>query len=144
MLSSPKACVVIARVSVAIFPRFEQNLMLFPFRIHRQIASGQICDSTQKNIKNQNVPAAAWKYVHGLQRYASTNFTVASHYCNFCTHGSISPENYGYPSYVLKYNTDFLINYWAYKNYWKWDPVCSMHNPQSCDAVLWTDLHLYE
>jgi hypothetical protein len=44
MLSSPNAYLVIGRVSVAFFPRFAQNLMLFLYRIHREIASGQIHD----------------------------------------------------------------------------------------------------
>jgi hypothetical protein len=34
MLSSPKACLIIARVSVALFSRFLQDLMLFLCRIH--------------------------------------------------------------------------------------------------------------
>jgi hypothetical protein len=35
MPSSPNACLVIARVSVALFPRFIQNSILFLCRIHR-------------------------------------------------------------------------------------------------------------
>jgi hypothetical protein len=34
MLSSQNACLIIARVSVALFPRFVQNLMLFLCQIH--------------------------------------------------------------------------------------------------------------
>jgi hypothetical protein len=33
LLSYPNACLIIARVSVALFPRFSQNLMLFLCRI---------------------------------------------------------------------------------------------------------------
>jgi hypothetical protein len=51
MLSSLNACLIIARVSVALFPRFSQNLMLFLCRIHRKIASGQIHDSKEKDVK---------------------------------------------------------------------------------------------
>jgi hypothetical protein len=44
VLSSPKACLIIVRASVALFQRFVQNLM-FLCRIYREIASGQIHDS---------------------------------------------------------------------------------------------------
>jgi hypothetical protein len=39
MLSSPNACLIIARVSVALFPRLAQKLKLFLCQIHRKIAS---------------------------------------------------------------------------------------------------------
>jgi hypothetical protein len=42
ILSSPNACLIIGRVSIARFPRVAQNLMLFLCRINREIASGQI------------------------------------------------------------------------------------------------------
>jgi hypothetical protein len=45
MLSSPNACLITVKVSVALFPRFAQNLMLFLCRIHREIVSGQIHES---------------------------------------------------------------------------------------------------
>jgi hypothetical protein len=45
VLSSPNASLITVRVSVAFFPWFAQNLMLFPCRIKREIASGQIHDS---------------------------------------------------------------------------------------------------
>jgi hypothetical protein len=41
----PNACLIIAMFSVALFPRFAQNLVLLFRRIHREIASGQIHDS---------------------------------------------------------------------------------------------------
>jgi hypothetical protein len=44
VLSSPNACLIIARVSVALFTRFAQNLMLILCRIHREITSGEILD----------------------------------------------------------------------------------------------------
>jgi hypothetical protein len=45
MLSSPNACLIVARISIALFLRFAQNLMLFLCRIHREIASSQIHNS---------------------------------------------------------------------------------------------------
>jgi hypothetical protein len=48
MLSFPNACLIFARVSVAIFPRFAQNLMLFFCRIHHEIASSHICTTPNK------------------------------------------------------------------------------------------------
>jgi hypothetical protein len=45
MLSPPDACLITARVSIALFPSFTQNSIPFLCRIHREIASGQIHDS---------------------------------------------------------------------------------------------------
>jgi hypothetical protein len=45
MLSSPNACLIIASVSVALSPRFAQNLTLFLCWIHREITLGQKHDS---------------------------------------------------------------------------------------------------
>jgi hypothetical protein len=45
ILSSQNACLIIARVSVTLFLRFAQNLVLFLCRIHCEIASAQIHDS---------------------------------------------------------------------------------------------------
>jgi ABC-type dipeptide/oligopeptide/nickel transport system permease subunit len=42
MLSSLNAFLINSRVSVALFPRFAQNLMLFLCQIHHEITSGQI------------------------------------------------------------------------------------------------------
>jgi hypothetical protein len=38
-------CLIITRVSVALFFRFSQNVMLFLCLTHREIASGQIIES---------------------------------------------------------------------------------------------------
>jgi hypothetical protein len=38
--------------------------------------------------------------------------------------------------YIIEYETKFLIIYWIYKNFSKWDPPCSMHNSQNCHAVI--------
>jgi hypothetical protein len=46
MLSSLKACLIIARFFVKGFPRFAQNVMLLLCRVHREISSGQILLST--------------------------------------------------------------------------------------------------
>jgi hypothetical protein len=42
MLSSSNACLITVSVSVALFSRFAQNLMLFLWWIHREIGSGQM------------------------------------------------------------------------------------------------------
>jgi hypothetical protein len=42
MISSPNACLIIARVSVALLPKFAHNFMLFLCRLHREIVSGLI------------------------------------------------------------------------------------------------------
>jgi hypothetical protein len=57
MLSSQIACLILARVSVALFPRSAQSLMLIRSRIHHEIASGQIHDSKQNDVKNAYPPS---------------------------------------------------------------------------------------
>jgi hypothetical protein len=44
MLPSTNACLIIARVQAAYFPRFAQSLMLLFCGIYREITSGQIHD----------------------------------------------------------------------------------------------------
>jgi hypothetical protein len=61
-----------ARVPVVLVPKFTQYLMPFLCWIHREIASGQIHDSKYKDVQNQYVHLAAWKFVHLLPKYAST------------------------------------------------------------------------
>jgi hypothetical protein len=51
MLSLPNACLIIDSVSVALFPRFVQNMMLFPCRIHCDIASGQYTTPNKRTQK---------------------------------------------------------------------------------------------
>jgi hypothetical protein len=46
---SPNACLIIVRVSVALFPRLARNLMHTRCRIHREITSGQIHDCKWKD-----------------------------------------------------------------------------------------------
>jgi hypothetical protein len=45
MLSTPSDCLIIPRVTVALFPRFAQHLMHTCCWIHQKITSGQIQDS---------------------------------------------------------------------------------------------------
>jgi hypothetical protein len=45
MCFSPNACLIIASISVALFPGLAQNLMLFLCQVHREIASSQMHDS---------------------------------------------------------------------------------------------------
>jgi hypothetical protein len=59
MLSSLDTFLIIATGSVTLFLVFVQNLMLFLCGIHDEIASGQIHDSKEKDVKNQHVHAAA-------------------------------------------------------------------------------------
>jgi hypothetical protein len=51
MFSSLERSSNIASASVALFPRFSQNLMLFLCQINREIASGQMHDPQQKDVK---------------------------------------------------------------------------------------------
>jgi hypothetical protein len=62
----------LARVSVAFFPRFAQNLMLFLYRIHGEIAScqihvwsrvsGMIHDFKRKELKKSVLPPSCVKF----------------------------------------------------------------------------------
>jgi hypothetical protein len=63
----PNACLINATVSVAFSLRFAQNLMLFLYRIHREIASGRL-----QIEGRQHIYPATWNVVHWLPRYAST------------------------------------------------------------------------
>jgi hypothetical protein len=45
LLSTSNSCLIIARISVAFFPRSAQNLMLFHCRIRREMVSSQVDDS---------------------------------------------------------------------------------------------------
>jgi hypothetical protein len=74
MFSSVNACLIIARVSIALFLRFAQNLM------HTRcsfVDQSQNCTRPDIRLKikgrtNQHVHPAAWNFVHWLPRYAST------------------------------------------------------------------------
>jgi hypothetical protein len=54
------------------FSKFAQNLMLFLCQIYCRIVSGQIHDSTWKEVKNQHIHPAAWNSVCSLPRYDNT------------------------------------------------------------------------
>jgi hypothetical protein len=54
------------------FPRFAHNPLFTSCRIHCEIASGQIHDSKQRDISNQQIHPIAWNGVYWLPRYAST------------------------------------------------------------------------
>jgi hypothetical protein len=72
--SSLNACLIIARVCLSfsnICTKLDPH-SAFLCWIHRKIASGQIQDSKQKNVKNQHVQLNAWNFVYWLRRYAST------------------------------------------------------------------------
>jgi hypothetical protein len=65
ILSSLNVYLTIARVSVALFPRFSQNLTLFLCRILLEITSGEIHDSKQRYVKkNHHVDPAALNVIH--------------------------------------------------------------------------------
>jgi hypothetical protein len=95
MLSSRNLCLIIASVCMVPFPRFAQHLMHTHCWIHREFVSSQVQNSKQKDVKNQHIHPAMWNFVHGLPRYASTIISLASCYCNCCTHSSACPGNYG-------------------------------------------------
>ena len=73
-LWSPKACWIIVRVSVALFPRLAQNLMrtscscLWPIV---KIATGLVHDSKQTRVKTAHIHPAMCNLAHWLTRHAS-------------------------------------------------------------------------
>jgi hypothetical protein len=62
---------MIAKVSIALFPRFAQHLMHTPCSIV-EIPSGQIRDSKWKVVKNQHIHPTESNFVHRFPRYSST------------------------------------------------------------------------
>jgi hypothetical protein len=70
---SPTVGLIIARVSIELFPKFTQNLMLFLCRIHREISS-----RLQLDFQDMLVLSSA----------------VASRYYNCCKDGSNGPGNF--------------------------------------------------
>jgi hypothetical protein len=67
MLSTPKACLIIALVSVALFSRFAQNVMHNICWIRREIASGQIHGSKWKDVRHDNMHALCEILYTGFQ-----------------------------------------------------------------------------
>jgi hypothetical protein len=88
-LSSLNASPIIARISVALFPRFAQNFMLFLCRPSRNLIRPRTGLQTKRCKKS--VPAP--RCVHTISR----DMLVASRNYICCTDGSTSPRNYGYP-----------------------------------------------
>jgi hypothetical protein len=76
MLSSPNTCLITGKVSVVLFGRFAQNLMHILCRVRHEIASGQIHDSKEKDVRSQHFHPAAWNIVHLLPRYDSTSTII--------------------------------------------------------------------
>jgi hypothetical protein len=93
MLSSPNAFLIIARVSVAHFPRYTKNLMLFHHRIHREIASGQTHDSKYEDIKISNLTHSREVLCAYSQDMRVPSSTFASRYYSCCTDGITNPGN---------------------------------------------------
>jgi hypothetical protein len=88
------ACLITAKVSVALVPRFERNLMLFLCRIHREIASGQIQVFKDVKIITSTQPRDILNT--DSQDMLVVSCTVACHVYNCCTDSSTCPANYGY------------------------------------------------
>jgi hypothetical protein len=89
MLSSPNACLIVASVSVARFPRFTLK-----FDAHSLPDASQI-----KGPKNQHVAQLREILYTDSQDMLILSSTVASHY-NCCTDGSISLGKLDTPSYA--------------------------------------------
>jgi hypothetical protein len=72
---SPKACWIIVRVSVALFPRLAQNVMhtRWSFLLSiMKIATGQVHYSQINSVKTANVHPATCSFVHWLIRHGIT------------------------------------------------------------------------
>jgi hypothetical protein len=63
MLSFLNTCLIIARVTISLFPRFARNLMHAHCRFHRQITSGHT-HSKWKDIKKSACPNRYMKFLH--------------------------------------------------------------------------------
>jgi hypothetical protein len=93
-LSSPTACLIIARVSVSLFPKFAQSSVLLHCQILREIALGQI------NCRKISTSTQLHEIFYTVSQDMLILSTVALRYYNCCLYGNTSPGNYGYPSYV--------------------------------------------
>jgi hypothetical protein len=93
VLSFPNACLIIVRVSFALFPRLAQNFMLLLCPIHRKIPSSQIHDSKSK--KSACPPMLHEILYTDSQDMLVLSPTVASRYCDCCTDGRTSSRKYG-------------------------------------------------
>jgi hypothetical protein len=73
MLSSPNACLIIARVSVPLFPKFAQNLITLAVALSDPLRNRIRPDMY---VINQHVHPAAWNFVCWRPRYASINLSL--------------------------------------------------------------------
>jgi hypothetical protein len=63
----PNACIIIARITIAIFPRFSQNLVLFLFFSNTSRIRTRPDTRLQIRVrKSQHVHPAAWNVVHSV------------------------------------------------------------------------------
>jgi hypothetical protein len=85
MLPFPDACLITARVSVALFPKFAHNLMHTRCRIHREIASGQIHGSKWNDVKISTPTQLRAMLYTNSQDVLVLSSAVASRYYNCCT-----------------------------------------------------------
>jgi hypothetical protein len=102
-LSSLNICLIIARISVALYRRFAQNL------IHTHSSSvGYIGKSHQTRHKTPK--KKGWKKSASPPSYV-TLYTVPLRYYNNCIDDSTSPVNYGYTNIHIKcfINLNYLI-----------------------------------
>jgi hypothetical protein len=99
MLSSPNACLIIARVSVTLFLRFAQNLMHTRCSLVGAITKSHQARYTTPNKRKWKISASTWMreilYTDSQDMLVLPS-TVALRYYNCCTDGSTSPGNYGY------------------------------------------------
>jgi hypothetical protein len=105
MLSARNAFLIIARVSVAFFPRFAHNLSC---SFVGSIAKPHQARCTTPNKRTYKISTSTQLrkilYTDSKDMLILSS-TVASRYYNCCTDGSFSPGNYGYPIVLQKTRT---------------------------------------
>jgi hypothetical protein len=110
LLSSPNARIIIASVSVGLFPRycptFDDVLLSDPLRNRiRPDARLQITESKKKISTSIQMCGILYTDFIGSKNMLVLLSTVASRYYNCCTDSSTTPGNYGY-ILVIRYSTD--------------------------------------
>jgi hypothetical protein len=105
MLSSPNACLIIARVSITLFLTFAQHLM----RTHcffvgsvMKLHQTRYATPNERTWESQHIRPAAWNFMYWLQKY---EITVQSRY------GTMIPPDYRKWWILEKVGTDLLIIY---------------------------------
>jgi hypothetical protein len=96
MLFSLNTFLIFARVSVTLFQRFTQNLMLF----HHEISSGQMHDSNVKTKTSTLLLEILYTDFQGML-VSSSNIAVRCY--NRYKDDSTSSRNYGYPMYFKQF-----------------------------------------